>query len=255
MAPRDFNEDLDDEGSQGQSDEDQGDEREEGGQEAASGAAGEPSEEEQAGAPDRSEDLDEPFEERPTRGQQRFQRLANRNAELERELEELRRQQQAPAAPRPPPFESDQDFASRVQHLPPDERLEARLARSEQINNFRMAQMSLQAQNFADKSAYDAKAATNRKYARYAAEVEKEWQKQLQAGMVVPREAILRYLIGGKVLDNADTPEMRRAQEANRKRVQRQETRPPAGRSDVQGGRRQLSERAARAKRLENVQI
>lgn len=152
-------------------------------------------------------------------------------------------------------MESDQEFNARVQMLPPDERIEAKLARGEQIANLRHAQLSLQAQNMSDKAAYDAKAASNRRYAKYAAEVEKEWQKQLHAGMVVPREAILKYLIGGKVLESSDTPEARRAREANRKQVQRQEARPPAGRSDVQGGRRQLSERAARAKRLENVQI
>lgn len=253
MAPRDYNEDLDDEevgqAAQGQGDADEGHETDEGGQEGSEYASGDAGEEQ---APAEREDVDE----RPSRGQNRFQRLSNRNAELERELAELRKRE-APQQPafRWPQIESDEAFNQRTQLMSPDERNEHRLARREQIQQLQFAQLSTQMQNMADKAAYDARAASSRTHARYASEVEREYQVQLNRGVVVPREEILRWIIGGKVLANSGSPEVKRAKEAGRRRVERQEAPAPRGRSDIQGGRRQLTEREARARRLENIEL
>lgn len=190
----------------------------------------------------------------PTRGESRFQRLANENAELKRRLTDLERrptgqQQQVQQE------ETDQQFNARVQLLPPDERMEARLERSQRQNQRYIAQVQMQAQDFADKAGYDAKAATDARFKRYEADVEAKRLELLNQGQIVPREVLLKFIIGEKILANQGSKDVQRQRAQSSQRVQRQRVQPSGARSDVQGTRRGGSEADARRRRLEDQQI
>jgi hypothetical protein len=203
------------------------------------------------------EDVDDELEaEPPTRGSNRFQRLANENRELQQRLQDLERR----GAPQPqvqqPQGETEEQFAARVAMLPPDERMEQRLIRAERFNQARMHAVTLQTQDMTDKIAFDAKATVDARYKRYAPEVERRRSELMAQGQMVPREAILKFVIGERVLANQGTKEAKRQQARGQERVARQQTRPTGGRSDVQGGgRRPANEAEARRRRLEGMDI
>jgi hypothetical protein len=74
--------------------------------------------------------------------------------------------------------------------------------------------------------------------------------------MFVPRERLLQVIIGERVL--AQGAGKGAGREESRRRVERQTARPPNGRSDAGTGRqerRATDDRAARARRLENMDL
>jgi hypothetical protein len=191
---------------------------------------------------------------RQTRGESRFQRLANENAELKRRLDGIERR---PAPVQQPQEESEEQFAARISLLPPDERMEARYARSERRNEARLNAMHVQNTVTADKLSYDAKAAADSKFKRYAPEVEAKHAELMAAGQFVPRETVLKFLIGERVLANMGTKEVKGQRQAAQRRVRAQETRPASGRSDAgrPQERRAGNEADGRKKRLDGLQI
>lgn len=177
--------------------------------------------------------------ERPlTRGERRFQNLSRALKEQSDRADRLERQLQEQAAQRTQERrETPQEREARFALMSPEERVEARLA--EATNGFQqqMAAMQIQQQVAQDLMAYQAKAAANPRMARYAGEVEQEFQKSLQKGSFVSREVLYHYLLGKKV--DSQAPSAKRTQAANGKRaIQRQTTRPTNGRADVQATRR-----------------
>ena len=203
-------------------------------------------EEQEAGG---SEDVEA---EPPSRGETRFQRLANENQELKRRLTDLERRP-APTVPQTQQEETEEQFQARTAHLMPDERMEQRQLRSERRFARQLAFTEMRSQDMADKASYDAKATIDTRYQRYATEVETKRNELLAQGMVTPREAILKFLIGEKVLaaQKQDSGQRQRAA----RNVQRQQAKPTGGRSDVQPTRGRVSEAEARRRRLENAEL
>jgi hypothetical protein len=229
----------------------------------AGGAADDPGEEQTTGEQNRQvgddddadfyiEDDDEP----PARGanQRQPDRARRRIAALEDEIRELRTRP-APAPTQPVQQEETQEqFEGRIQMLPPDERMEARLQRSDRMNNQRLQIMQIQMADQTDRAAYEAKATHDKRFAKYSQEVEQRLADLRRQGQNVSREALLKFIIGEKVLGN---PTDKRVRQAAQRRVENQRVRPANTRGD-QGGdtqRRQGGdgEREARRKRLENA--
>jgi hypothetical protein len=198
------------------------------------------------------EDVDPPAR---TRGQARFQRLANEVAELRRANDELRRgAPAAPAQPTGPQEETEDQFRARMALLPPHEQMLEAQSRSERRFTRMFQQQQIAQAVQLDKANYDAKALTNPRYKRYAGQVEVEHNRLLQAGTPAPRETILRYMLGDKLLAN-DAAGVKPQKRAAAQRVKAAQTKPVAGRSDVAGTRGRTDERTARAKRLDGLQI
>jgi hypothetical protein len=188
----------------------------------------------------------------PSRGETRFQRLANENQELKRRLTDLERRPAPTVQPQAQQEETEEQFQARTAHLMPDERMEQRQLRSERRFARQLAFTEFRSQDMADKASFDAKATIDTRYQRYAAEVETKRNELLAQGMVTPREAILKFLIGEKVL-TAQKNEGQRNQAA--RNVRRQQAKPTGGRSDVQPTRGRVSEAEARRRRLEDAEL
>ena len=187
----------------------------------------------------------------------RIQRLANENAELRRQVA-TRAQPPGPTFQPPAGLqeENDEQFTARLQLLPPDERMEQRYLRDKRQSNQRMAFFQFQQTELHDKTSFDAKSVADPRYKRWAAEVEAKRQEFMQGGQIVPREVVLKYLLGEHMLSPQGAKETRRRVQRGQERVRRQETRPTGAGSDVVAPRRgQLTEAQARAKRLAGMQI
>jgi len=197
-----------------------------------------------------------------TRGQTRFQRLANEVADLKRQNDQLRGTRPAPAQPAMAQSQEETEtaFRQRISLLSPHEQMMETQSRSEQRMTRFVQMQTLQNQDMLDKAQFDAKAASNPRYKRYAAAVEAKRMELWQLGQTVPREALLKFLLGERLLEN---DELGRSQgkgkngqrQAAQRRVAAQQTRPQQTRSDVAPQRGRLTEAQARAKRLEGMNI
>lgn len=194
----------------------------------------------------------------PARGADQRQpgRAQRKIAALEQELRDLRTRP-APAAELPrQQEETAQQFEARISMLPPDERMEQRMLRSENQNNQRLQIMQIQMADQTDRAAYQAKATSDKRFARYEQEVEQRLADLRRQGQNVSREALLKFIIGEKVLGNPAERVRQRRTEAQR-RVDGQRTRPQNTRGDQEGANQRRSggdsEREARRKRLENA--
>ena len=259
-AEDDFYEEGEDEGLG--SDEGASGEREQGpqGRQQSEGAAVDLGEEQEARG-DEDVDYDEFLDPDPApRGRRdtRVQNLVNERNDLARRVADLERSTR-PAQPTGPVGqreETEADFQARIANLPPDERMEARHIRWQREQDQRNFTTQLQAAELADRTAYDAKMSSDGRYARWKDRVEEEAAKLRQVGQYAPRENILAYLIGKHVLSSQGTKGTKKARDAATRRVERQTVRPANAGSDVRPQRRgQLSEREARARRLEGVQL
>ena len=205
---------------------------------------------------DEDDEDDQPGAAAGSRGSNRLQRLANDNRVLRDRINDFERRLTQPTAPAVPQEESDEAFNARVVLLPPDERMEARQARSDRRTQGFLRQMQFQTQEATDKAGFDAKAAVDPRYQRWSGEVERKRNELIQQGQIVPREVVLKFLIGERVLANQGSKEVRRAKNQGAARVRSQVTRPTDSRGDVAGTRRGgLSEAEKRKQRLENQQI
>lgn len=99
-------------------------------------------------------------------------------------------------------------------------------------------QLEFQKQDMADRTTFSSKAAADPRYAKYQDAVEAELQAiRHQWGFNLPREAVLAFLVGKRVLDGQGSA---KAQQAKGKQtVTRQRTAPPKGNSDAGGRQRQ----------------
>jgi hypothetical protein len=224
------------------------------------GEDGEPLDEEELGEPEEPLQL--------TRGQNRLQRLANENARLKRDLDDVRsridRVSERPAQPvAPMPLrqfalqETDEQFNARIQLLNPEDRMEQRAIRSEQKAELRAAFQEFKAAQTQDKINWDASCATSDRRKRWSGEVETERERLFrQNGNYVDREIIYHWLLGKWMDSPAGDKRREKTRQSAERRVRSQEVRPSNNRSDVDRHQRgRLTEAQARAKRLENQQI
>jgi hypothetical protein len=158
--------------------------------------------------------------------------LAEENARLTRQLDEMRR------AP-PAPVETPQQRADRLALLAPEDRIreefrEELRARDQQQQNF-----SRQIMDNTDRAAFAAKVASNPLARKLEAEVERKLADMRRNGADAPRETIFTYLVGERALQQMGKGSKTAA--ANR---QRQQARPASSRGDVRVDRRRGAETA-----------
>lgn len=263
------NDDPNDGGSQGgQEDEIEG-EFEDDDEEPGEGAPVDAGTQQAAGESEHlDDDEQQPPARQPSRGDRRFQVLNDRLRDRERELEDLRRDRQ-PARQQQtgPQEESEEAFQARLVNLPPDERSDAKLARMERRYAFSAHQVQLQVVDGSDRAAFEARKAYDKRYLKYADEVERRHAALLRGEnglppQLIPRETILKVIIGERVLGSGGSKEQHRQQQRGRQRIERNTTRAQNMRGDAGSGRQDDrsrrgtdNERQARAKRLENIEL
>ena len=220
-------------------------------------------------APDADDELDDqPVEQepdavdeppaRPSRGSRRIQELANQRTELERRAKEaedreraLRQQIQNQEAAR---IQAQNTAAQEAyERMTPEERVQydiqqfnARLRYDEQRREFQAAQDR-------EKAEFSAKAATNPIYSRFQNEVEEHIKGLHAKGVTLPREAVIRYLIGEKFLKQTE----KNIKPAAPQKV-RKVSKAPTSRGDVRAPHTKVdltSDRDARRERLKDVLI
>ena len=223
MAKEGDDEDLklpedEDEGQPGQLDDESGDEAETGQE-----------------SPDAETEEGQVDEERqPSRATKRVQELrrvaqeaSERAARVEREIAELRAER---SRPQPQQQESPEQEQARLALMTTEERIEYRLNKAEQRHQREMNMTRFQAADMADKAAYESRASVDPRYKKYSKEVEDLLLRERSAGRDFPRETILKFVLGSKVMENQSSRE--RAAKEGKERINRQTTRPAEGRSD-----------------------
>jgi hypothetical protein len=200
------------------------------------------------------------------RAANRIQTLARENADLRREQQEMRQRldrlapaQQPAAATAFQPYdfsilrENDADFNARVRQLDLSDQMELRQARSDAKAEYRLRQTAWANAQNQDKVDFDAYCASHPVAKKWAFKVEQEREREIRENNnYVPRRNVLRWLLGGDVLERRGPAESKQAQ----RRVAAQQVRPGSSpRGDVGQDRRARSERDARAARLDGVRL
>lgn len=193
---------------------------------------------------------------RATRAVQEAKRAAQEAREeaaaFKREVEALR----AERAQREntPKGESPEDEAARLALMTVEERVDYRIRKADERHRFEMNVERFRNADFADKQTYVTKAASDPRYKKYEAEVENLLQQERRAGRDFPRETILKFVIGSRVMSGVGG---KKARDDAAARIRSQEARADSGRSDRASPRRNESGNTLRdlEKRLENVPI
>jgi len=177
-------------------------------------------------------------EEPQSRGERRFQKLSTTAREaaakaqaLEVEVAQLRAERaQREAQAAQPKEPTPEEEAAKLALMTVEERVDYRLEKAEKRHQREIALTRFQAADMADRAAYESKAAANPRYKRYAKEVEDLLASERRAGRDFPRETVLRFVLGGKVLDGGPTRD--KAAAAGKERIRGQQARADSGRSD-----------------------
>ena len=172
-------------------------------------------------------------------------------AALKREVAELRQQRQQAQ----PQEETPEQEAAKLALMSVEERVDYKLAKAEKVNARQMALVEFKTAEAADKAAYDAKAGYEPRYKRYAADVEKLLASERAAGKNWPRETILKFVLGERVLNSK--PLTDKARKEGQRRLNSQRTAPDASRSDraAPRGRGTGNTLSDLERRLEGVEI
>jgi hypothetical protein len=218
---------------------------------------------EQEGGADEKDELDEegalPEEidaqpEKPSRGETRFQKLANEAKEarelaarLERDIQELKNRPQ----PQPEPVKEREPTAEEMALWSPDQIVDYRLSKVTKTYDQRLQQIQFQTYEATDKAAFQALAASDPRAKQMADEVETELQRQRGLGQNIAREVLYTYMLGKRIRDAK--PAVEKARADGQRRIQKQRASGGSPKSDQPNQRGKLSEAEARAKRLENV--
>lgn len=204
---------------------------------------------------------DEPVAKPASRADTRIRSLAEQKKAVEAELQKAREEIAAERARRemverltqqrtqePDPREEE----ARLAEMHPDERAAYQLARSHKSLEHKIELMKFENADRADKMAFEAKAAANPVYAKYAKQVEERVMQLYRTGQVLPREVVLTYLVGESVMANKGKSKEQAA--TAKKNVETQRAAPVAAKGD-QGGTQKPNDRQARIKRLENMPL
>jgi hypothetical protein len=168
----------------------------------------------------------------PSARSQRVQALANerrllaeQNAALTRQLDDLRR------AP-PQPVESPQQRADRLALLTPEDRVRTEMREELAAHSQQNQAIIRQLAESTDRTNFNALASRNPLAARLSGDVERMLENMRREGKDSPREVIFTYLVGQRTLANMGKGKAAAA--ANR---QRQQAQPARARGDVRPGR------------------
>lgn len=194
---------------------------------------------------------------RLSRGERRIQAVRKEAREataktqrLEEELIRLRAERQNQQPQLSPEDEAAQE-RERLAIMTPDERTEYRLAKSERNNARQIQQMRIEQQDALDQAQYQTRAASDPRFKRYEPEVNKRLRELRAQGQNVTREALLKFILGEKLLER-DAAAGAKQKAAAGKRVQRQAAPRMNGRTDVATTRGRDS---SLEKRLTGVQL
>lgn len=143
----------------------------------------------------------------------------------------------------------------RVALMSPDERTEFLVKKVEQNFGRQISQLQFQSADSADKTAFDGLCARNKAFAAVQDRVEELLAQERRAGSNPRREVVAKYLIGELAIQRASRAVNKQTKDGQ-SQIRRQTAKPGGGaRSDIGGGQGRTSDKAARAKRLENQQI
>lgn len=188
----------------------------------------------EAGQKPEGAEAQERVERKPSRAQKAIQELrrsaqeANeRSARVERELSELRAERERSRQ------ESPEAEAARLALMSSEDRMEYRLNKATAEHARQLQMMQFATADAADKAAFEAKGAYEPRYRKYAAEVEKLLIEERRAGRSFPRETILKFVLGDRVMKANTAPQRDQARE----RIRRETTPAPKGGSDRQAQR------------------
>ena len=190
-----------------------------------------------------------------SRGERRFQRLANETREantraerLERELQDIRAERQRQTVQ----TQEREPSAEEMSLWSTDQIVQYRLDKATGKFNQTLQQMQFQNQESADKTSFHSLCASDSRAKKYADEVETRLLELRRQGQNAQREVILKYLLGEKLLQqSAKATSQQRKQ--GEQRIARQRGSNPPPRSDTRAGRQAETEAEKRARRLENV--
>lgn len=211
------------------------------------------------------EDLDgqgdpdpQPEPARAPRGANRVAEATRIAAEAKAEAEALKREIEALKTARPTvdPRLAAEERQQRLAAMSPDQRTDFLLREQEQRFEARLAQTEFSTKDAADAAEFRTLCSSNPAAAKLSADVEEELAKLRANGQTAPRETILKYLLGERMLSKA--PKARQAQVRQAAgSVARNAVRPGQGRSDVTAGNRRgaTSEAEARRQRLEGLKF
>ncbi len=192
---------------------------------------------------------------RPSRRDSRIQSLVESNrqkdtelSDVRRRLDELTRTVQQPRQQ----AESPEQRAQRRALMTPQEQMQEDLR--EATTGFNQQLQTMQAQNVetADRTAFQAKCASNPLYAKYAPKVEGKLAELRVKGINAEREVLLKYLIGEAALDKYSSKEGKKEVRDAQQRVKRATVRPSNSGSDTAATRRREE---SLERRLENLNI
>jgi len=169
-------------------------------------------------------------------------------AEVRRWIDDLTRQVQQPS----PQRETAEQRAARFAVMTPQEQIAESLRESEARWEQRMQGFQAQTAEAQDRTQYQAKAASNPVYAKWAPKVEGKRAELAARGQFVDRETILKYMIGEAALERLNSKEGKREVQKAEQRVANARVRTGNSASDTQATRRQNT---SLERRLENVQI
>lgn len=195
----------------------------------------------------------------PTRGENRVQRLSREAREAREEAARLRGENEAlqrrPATPGQSPAEIAAERDRRLAGMTEAQRLEFLITETNQTTQNQINEIRFASWDSGDKAEFSAQCAGNPALKAIEKEVEQRLTEMRKSGQNAPRETVAKYLLGEKALAKAP-----RARNAGRRREQegreQHQARPANGRGDVAPhGQRRTSDREARRKRLENMNI
>jgi hypothetical protein len=196
-----------------------------------------------------------PQERQPSRRDNRIQALRNevrerdaRLAETNRRIDELIARQAQPATQR----ETAEQRAARFAIMTPQEQIAETLRESEARFEQRMQGFQVQTAETADRTAFQAKAAVDPLYAKWAPKVEGKLAELRTKGTNVEREVLLKFMIGEAALERRSSKEGKLETAGAQRRVASQRARPTNSGSDTQAVRRQTT---SLERRLENTPI
>lgn len=179
---------------------------------------------------------------------------AAETARVRQELESLRAERERERNRQQ--VESPEQEAARLALMTVEERVDYKLRKSEEKHTRELAAATFAAADAADKAAFEAKGAYDPRYKKYAPDVERLILQERQAGRNFPRDTILKFVLGEKVLANQAKVDAQRAR--GRENIRRQTTQPPSGRSDRAPARQRAGRGDTLADleaRLDGVQI
>jgi hypothetical protein len=192
---------------------------------------------------------------RQSRGESRAASAAKIAAEAKREaaalraeLEETKRQRNAPAT------ETTEQFQARLDAMDPLSRVDYLRQLDRQIAQNAIRDLEHKIADSTDRSEFEALCARNPTAAKLKDEVETKLAELRRSGQTVPRGNILRFLIGERALSKEPRARGKAERDAASRR-QRHDARPGNGRSDAGPESRRGDSKAARDKRLENMDI